>query len=265
MNINYFSKMKQSNRPIKMITCYDYWTAKILATTDIDCILVGDSAAQVMHGATSTIAADCQMMEMHTKAVKQGSGGKFIIGDMPFLSYRKSLSESMQAVEKLMKAGANAIKLEGVAGNQDLISHIVTSGVPVMGHIGFTPQSINMFGKNIVQGKSEAQAKSLLEDAHVLQDLGCFALVLECIPADLGTQITKSLNIPTIGIGAGAGTSGQVLVLQDMLGADDTFKPKFLKHYLNINALIKGAVNQYCREVDNNTFPAAEHVYANHQ
>ncbi len=265
MNISDFSKMKRANLPIKMITCYDYWTAKILSATEIDCILVGDSAAQVMHGASSTIPADCQMMEMHTKAVRQGAGNKFIIGDMPFLSYRKSLTETMHVVEKLMKAGANAIKLEGVTGNEDLIRHIVASGVPVMGHIGFTPQSINMFGKNIVQGKETAQAKLLLEDAQLLENLGCFALVLECMPADLGIEITNTLAIPTIGIGAGAGTSGQVLVLQDLLGADDAFTPKFLKRYLNINSLIKDAVNQYCHEVDNNIFPSAEHTYANHQ
>ena len=250
MDVNNFLKMKQQGKSIKIITCYDYWTAKIISETNVDCVLVGDSASMVMHGYDSTILADIKMMELHIKAVKKGLNNKFIIGDMPFLSYRKSLNETMDAVEKLMKAGAHSIKLEGIIGNEELIKHIIASGIPVMGHLGFTPQSINMFGNSIVQGKEKQAAQELLQSAKKLEDLGCFAVVLECVTATLAKQITDTLSIPTIGIGAGANTSGQVLVLQDLLGSDPEFNPKFLKKYLNINGLIKDAVNQYCLDVD---------------
>jgi 3-methyl-2-oxobutanoate hydroxymethyltransferase len=261
MNINDFSKMKQENMPIKMITCYDYWSAKIVAETNIDCVLVGDSSAMIMHGYDSTVFADTNMIETHIKAVKKGIKDKFIIGDMVFLSYRKSLSFAMKAVEKLIKAGAHSIKLEGVIGNEELIKHIVASGVPVMGHIGFTPQSINVFGNAVVQGKEKQGAQELIKSAKILEDLGCFSIVLECIPSQLASNITDALSIPTIGIGAGSGTSGQVLVLQDLLGADPDFNPKFLKKYLNIHGLIKDAINQYCQDVDTKLFPDINHAY----
>ncbi len=261
MNIKDFYKMKQAGKPITMVTCYDYWTAKILATTNVDCILVGDSAAQIMHGHNSTLPAEVAMLEIHIQAVKRGIGDKFVIGDLPFMSYRKSLSESMQAVEKFMKAGASAIKLEGIIGNELLISHIIASGVPVMGHLGFTPQSINMFGNSYVQGKNEAGAKELLDAAKKLEELGCFATVLECIPATLAEQITNDLSIPTIGIGAGAKTSGQVLVLQDLIGANPDFNPKFLKKYIDVFGSIKEAVDRYCQEVETGVFPSQEHCY----
>ncbi len=261
MNINDFLKMKQEAKAIKMITCYDYWSAKILAKTNVDCVLIGDSSAMVMHGFDSTVSADTSMIETHIKAVKKGINNKFIIGDMPFLSYRKTLPLAMESVEKLMKVGAHSIKLEGVFGNEDLIKHIIASGVPVMGHLGFTPQSINMFGNSIVQGKGEQASQQLIESAKILEDLGCFAIVLECISSSLAKTITDILSIPTIGIGAGSGTSGQVLVLQDLLGADPDFNPKFLKKYLNIHGLIKDAVNQYCSDVDSGIFPDVAHSY----
>jgi 3-methyl-2-oxobutanoate hydroxymethyltransferase len=257
MNINDFLTAKT----IKMITCYDYWTAKIIAETDIDCVLIGDSASMVMHGFESTVSADIEMMVAHTRAVKRGIKDKFLIGDMPFLSYRKSLAETMDAVEKLMKAGAHSIKLEGLVGNEELIKHIIASGVPVMGHLGFTPQSTNLFGKSIVQGKDTQSAQLLIESAKALEDLGCFSIVLECIPEDLSKQITDLLSIPTIGIGAGPHTSGQVLVLQALLGCNPDFNPKFLKKYLNIHGLIKDAVNHYCREVETGAFPTINHSY----
>lgn len=261
MNINDFLKMKQQSKPIKMITCYDYWSAKILAETNVDCVLVGDSSAMIMHGFDSTVYADTSMIETHIKAVKKGINDKFIIGDMPFLSYRKSLGLAMDSVEKLMKAGAHSVKLEGLIGNEELIKHIIASGVPVMGHLGFTPQSINMFGNSIIQGKEEQAAQELINSAKKLEDLGCFAIVLECIPTMLAKNITDILAIPTIGIGAGSSTSGQVLVLQDLLGSDPDFNPKFLKKYLNIHGLIKEAVNQYCLDVDADRFPSKEHSY----
>jgi 3-methyl-2-oxobutanoate hydroxymethyltransferase len=202
------------------------------------------------------------MLASHIRSVKSGIGGKFIIGDLPFMSYRKSLSEAMSAIEVFMKAGANAIKLEGVLGNEEIIKHIIASGVPVMGHLGFTPQSINMYGSSYVQGKGESQAKQLMEAAKKLEDLGCFSMVLECIPHLLAEEITNSLSIPTIGIGAGNKTSGQVLVLQDLIGADPSFNPKFLKKYLDVSTLIKDAVNTYCSDVDSSIFPDMEHSYS---
>jgi len=261
MDINDFLKMKLQAKPIKMITCYDYWSSKIIAETNIDCVLVGDSASMVMHGYDSTIGANVEMIETHIKAVKKGINNKFIIGDMPFLSYRKSITETMYAVEKLMKAGAASIKLEGLDGNQKSIKHIIDSGVPVMGHLGFTPQSINVFGNQIIQGKEENKANQLIEAAKELEDLGCFAVVLECIPNKISKKITEKLSIPTIGIGAGSSTSGQVLVLQDLLGCDHKFQPKFLKKYLNLHDLIKKAVNDYCKDVDNKIFPSCQHSY----
>ncbi|MFN7039212.1 MAG: 3-methyl-2-oxobutanoate hydroxymethyltransferase [Alphaproteobacteria bacterium] len=262
MDINDFYKMKQNNQPIRMITCYDYWSAKIIADTNIDCVLVGDSAAMVMHGADSTTYADIEMIVVHIKAVKNGIPHKFIIGDLPFLSYRKSLNKAMIAVEKIIKAGANAVKLEGIEGNEKIVKHIIESGIPVMGHLGFTPQSVNIFGNKIVQGKNTEQAEKLMKDTKMVEELGCFALVLECIPSNLAKKITDSLSIPTIGIGAGPHTSGQVLVLQDMLGANPNFNPKFLKKYADIYSIIKDSINAYCHEVDTHVFPSKEHCYA---
>jgi 3-methyl-2-oxobutanoate hydroxymethyltransferase len=253
--------MKERNQPIKMITCYDFWTAKILAKTDVDCILVGDSVAMVMHGHDNTLTANVAMMEEHIKAVKRGAPNKFIIGDMPFLSHRKSIKSTMEVVEKLMQAGSNAIKLEGVEGNEEIIKHIIDSGVPVMGHLGYMMQAVNMFGNKVVQGREQKQREKLIEEAKKIQQLGCFSLVLECIPTRLGEEITNVLSIATIGIGAGDKTNGQVLVLQDLLGGNPDFNPKFLKKYLNIHDLIKQAVNEYCREVEENKFPAEEHSY----
>lgn len=263
MNINDFYKKKLRNIPIKMITCYDYWSARILAKTNIDCVLVGDSASMVMHGYPSTIPADSEMMKIHVMAVRKGLGPEgFIIADLPFLSYRKSISETMNAIEMLMKAGANAVKLEGIAGNETIIEHIVESGVPVMGHLGFTPQSVNVFGNSHVQGKDEEGAKRLLSDAKLLEKCGCFALVLECVPATTAGEITNALTIPTIGIGAGPDTSGQVLVLHDLIGADPDFNPKFLKKYLDGFSLIRNAIDQYCLEVDEKKFPDSKHCYS---
>ena len=261
MNITDFKKMKQSGSSIKMITCYDSWTAKILATTNVDCLLVGDSAAMVMHGHDTTIPAEVDMLVAHTEAVKRGAPNKLIIGDLPFLSYRGSISDTMKNVAKLMRAGASAIKLEGVIGNETIIPHLTASGVPVIGHIGFTPQSIHMFGNSYVQGKNQHQADELKNAAKTLEELGCIAIVLECIPATLAEEITTSLTIPTIGIGAGIKTSGQVLVLQDLLGTDPDFNPKFLKKYADLFSTIEDAVNMYCLEVDNKIFPAPEHCY----
>lgn len=260
-SIHDFAKLKYQQEKITMVTCYDHWTAKIINQTNIDCILVGDSVAMVMHGYDSTIAATVEMMALHTNAVVRGASDKFIISDLPFLSYRKGHEQAMDAVERLMRQGAHAIKLEGADGNLELIEHIVKSGVPVMGHIGLTPQSIHQLGGFKVQGREDSQAAALLDQAKQLEAAGCFSLVLECVPASLAEQITQQLDIPTIGIGAGVATDGQVLVLQDLLGVNPEFKPKLLKTYLNGYEMIHESLNAYVREVKDKVFPDQNHTY----
>ncbi len=245
-----------------MVTCYDYWSAKILKDTDIDCILVGDSTAIVMHGEPATITASTEMMAWHTKAVVKGCPNKFIVADMPFMSYRRGLEAAMDTVVKLVQAGAQAVKLEGADGNIDLVKHIVESGVPVMGHLGLTPQKMHHLGGYKVQGKTQLQKDELLKEAHALADAGCFAIVLECLSSDIATQITKEVDCPTIGIGAGANTDGQVLVLHDLLGCFQDFKPKFVKQYMDGVGQIKAAVNAFATEVKHQDFPNREHEYS---
>ncbi len=261
MNILDFKQMKEDDNNISMITCYDFTSAKIVANSDIDCILVGDSSAMVMHGEDSTVNANIDQICTHIMAVKRAAPTKFIIGDMPFLSYRIDLATNMNNVMKIMQAGANAIKLEGAAGNTELIKHIVESGIPVMGHIGLTPQFSNQFGGFKVQGKNEQGSQSIIRDAHALEKSGCFALVIECVPSPLATEITNKLKIPTIGIGAGPDTSGQVLVMQDMLGLNNSFKPKFIRHYLNGYELMLNAFNEFDADVKNKNFPNIKESY----
>lgn len=261
MKIYDFKKMKEANQKITMVTCYDYWSAKIIAESDIDCILVGDSLAMVMHGHQTTIPASVDLMTLHVAAVSKGVNNKFIVGDMPFCSYRKDLNTTMHAVEKIMQAGAHAVKLEGVAGNETLIRHIVDSGVPVMGHIGLTPQSVHQLGGFRLQGAKKETAMALKKEAKALEDAGCFSIVLECMPSVLAKEITDSISIPTIGIGAGKDTSGQVLVLHDLLGLNQDFKPKFVKHYCQGFDLIRNALNEFDAEVKTKNFPGSENCY----
>ncbi len=261
MNILDFAKKKENNEKISMITCYDYTSARILAKTAIDCILVGDSLAMTMYGFKDTIAATLAMMSMHTAAVSRGADNKFIVGDLPFLSYRKSISKSLSAAHALMKAGAHAVKLEGAKGNLKLIRHLTESGIPVMGHLGLTPQSIHMLGGLKVQGKTDESANQLQEYAFALQEAGCFATVLECVPTALAKKITQSLFIPTIGIGAGPFTDGQVLVWQDLLGLQTEFKPKFLKVFVDGSKHLASGIENYIHEVKNGEFPQDEHCY----
>jgi 3-methyl-2-oxobutanoate hydroxymethyltransferase len=261
MNINQLLKSKAENKKISMLTCYDYSSAKIINQSNIDMILVGDSAAMVMHGYTSTIPIDINTMAQHVAAVAKGAPDKFIVGDLPFMSYRKSLSDNMIAVEKIMKAGAHAVKLEGLNGNKSLIRHIVDSGVPVMGHLGLTPQSVNSLGGYRVQGKNEKAQSKIMSDSLELQDAGCFSLVLECVPFSFAKQITDSLEIITIGIGAGHDTDGQVLVLQDMLGMSSDFKPKFVRRYLDAEQLFLQAFNTFDEEVKSSLFPNENESY----
>ncbi len=261
MNVLDFYTMKNLKQKISMVTCYDYTSACLLSKTNIDCILVGDSVAMMIHGYNDTLSATLNMMTIHTAAVSRGAKNKFIVGDLPFLSYRKSLSKSISAAQKLMKAGACAIKLEGAAGNIKLIQHLTESGVPVMGHLGLTPQSIHLLGGFKIQGKTDREADRINESAIALQEAGCFALVLECVPNMLAKKITESLNIPTIGIGAGPFTDGQVLVFQDLLGMQPTFKPKFLKTFADGFNFISNGIENYISEVKNGEFPKDEHCY----
>jgi len=263
MNIFDFQCKKTQHEKISMVTCYDYTSARILAKTDIDCILVGDSVAMTMHGYENTISATIEMMCMHTSAVRRGMPEKFIVSDLPFLSYRKSLNKSMHAVEKLMKAGANAIKLEGATGNIPFIRHLVESGVPVMGHLGLTLQLIHMLGGFKVQGKTEKSRGKLKNDALLLEEAGCFALVLECVPPNLAAEITKALTIPTIGIGAGPDTDGQVLVFQDLLGLNTDFHPKFVKKFIDGSGQFTYGIESYIEDLKKGAFPRDEHSYKN--
>jgi 3-methyl-2-oxobutanoate hydroxymethyltransferase len=261
MNVQDFQKMKDERRRISMITCYDYSSARAVADSNIDCILVGDSLAMTMHGHPTTLSATTAMMALHTAAVARGASTKFIIADLPFLSYRKGLRDAVEAVHDLMSAGAHAVKLEGVRGHAEIVRHIVDSGVPVMGHLGLTPQSVHMLGGMKVQARTNAAVKVLASQARQLEDAGCFAIVLECVPSEVARKVTDLLKIPTIGIGAGPHVSGQVLVYQDMLGLNPGFKPKLLRMYANTFEVIRTALNDYDRDVKSVVFPAESESY----
>lgn len=261
MTILDFKKMKSENRRISMATCYDYTFARILDQSEVDCLLVGDSLAMVMHGYPSTLHATTEMMVLHTAAVARGAPSKFIVADMPFLSFRKGRQKALETVDALMKAGAHAVKLEGVRGHDEVVRAIVESGVPVMGHLGLTPQSIHSLGGFRVQGREPQQITDLNEDSRRLEELGAFSLVLECVPGAVASKITQTLSIPTIGIGAGVQTSGQVLVLQDLLGMNLSFKPKFLRHFFQGEQGLKDSLNAYHREVLAGTFPNESESY----
>jgi len=260
-NVLSFASKKQQQQKISMVTCYDHWSARILADTDVDCLLVGDSVAVVMHGFPSTVHATVDMIAMHTAAVARGAPGKFVIADMPFLSCSAGIAPAMDAVRALVQAGASAVKIEGADHQAGVIRHIVEAGVPVMGHLGLTPQSIHNLGGHKVQARSDEDVAALMAGAERLQQAGCFALVLECVPARVGECVTRSLSIPTIGIGAGVRTDGQVLVLQDLLGADPTFNPKFLRKYADSHGLVRDAVTRYHDDVVAGAFPAVEESY----
>jgi 3-methyl-2-oxobutanoate hydroxymethyltransferase len=262
MNIQDFATKKQHGVPISMVTCYDAWSAALIADTDIDCVLVGDSLAMVVYGHETTLPADMDTMAAHTAAVRRGAPGKFLIGDMPFLSYRRSLESAVDNAGKLMRAGAQAIKLEGAEGNTDLVRHLVESGVPVMGHLGLTPQSVHRLGGFKVQARDETAAVRLVEHARELEEAGCFALVLEAVPASVAAAVTEALEIPTIGIGAGSKVDGQVLVLQDLLGVNTAFRPKFVRTWLDGSTLIRDALQNYHKDVVERTFPNGEESYS---
>lgn len=261
MNVLDFLHKKQSKEKITMVTCYDATTAQIAESTNIDVLLVGDSVSMVVHGHKNTTTATIEMMNLHTKAVATGNKSKFIVADLPFMSYRGILKDTISAVQSLIQSGAHAVKLEGAKGNLEIIEHIVHSGVPVMGHIGLTPQHVHNFGGFKIQGKEEKAQKMLIQQAKELEESGCFSIVLECIPSDLAKEITDQLSIPTIGIGAGSHTDGQVLVWHDLLGMSQNSPFKFVKEYLNGFDMIKKALEDYNLEVKSGSFPQKEHAF----
>lgn len=261
MNIHDFKKMKLEKRKISMVTAYDYLGAKSVADTEIDCILVGDSAAMVIHGFDSTIHATPEMMVMHTAAVRRGAPQKFIVGDMPFLSFRKGPTVAVEVAGALLQAGANAVKLESLDGHEETIRHLIQSGIPVMGHIGLTPQFIQQIGGYKVQGRQEDSQKHLRYQAQELERLGCFSIVLECVPQGLAAEIRDLLQIPVIGIGAGVNVDGQVLVYHDLLGLSQGHKPKFVRQFLNGYEGVKTALHQFHQETLSGSFPSASETY----
>ncbi|MCR9192641.1 MAG: 3-methyl-2-oxobutanoate hydroxymethyltransferase [Gammaproteobacteria bacterium] len=261
MKLHDFARRKNTAK-ITVLTCYDYPSACSIANTSLDCILVGDSVAMTVHGHTSTIMADMDMMVMHTAAVARGLGKQFLIADLPFLCHRESLSETMTNIKRLVQAGAHAVKIEGGDTHScDTIAHIVTSGVPIIGHIGLTPQSVLQLGGYKVQGRMDEQAEQLLSQARQLEAAGCVALVLECIPTALAKTITNALKIPTIGIGAGSGTDGQVLVWHDFLGLYGDVNYRFVKQFADGKSLFDEAIQRYTTEVQEGQFPSLEHSF----
>ncbi|MGG2466568.1 3-methyl-2-oxobutanoate hydroxymethyltransferase [Paraclostridium bifermentans] len=257
-----FKESKKRNEKLTMLTAYDYSTAKLIDSCGINGILVGDSLGMVCLGYEDTLSVTMEDMIHHTKAVSRGCTNTLIVADMPFMSYQTSTYDAVVNAGRLIKEGrAHAIKLEGGVEVFNQIQAIVNSSIPVMGHIGLTPQSVNAFGGFKVQGRDELAAKKLIEDALAVEDAGAFAVVLEGVPSKLASLITKKLNIPTIGIGAGANCDGQVLVYQDMLGMFSDFTPKFVKKYENIGEKMKNAFSNYIDEVKTEVFPSEEHSF----
>lgn len=257
-----FQKQKDEHKKITMLTAYDYSTAKIMDKAGINSILVGDSLGMVMLGYEDTLSVTMEDMLHHTKAVARGAKNALIVADMPFMSYQTSIYDAVYNAGRLIKEGrAQAVKLEGGAAVCPQIKAITDASIPVMAHIGLTPQSVNVFGGFKVQGKSEAAAKRILEEAKQVEKAGAFAVVLECVPADLAKLVTKSVSIPTIGIGAGADCDGQVLVYQDMLDMYGDFKPKFVKQFAHVGEEMEKGIKAYIEETQNGVFPQAEHTF----
>jgi 3-methyl-2-oxobutanoate hydroxymethyltransferase len=255
-------EQRERREPITMVTAYDFPTAQIADQAGVDAILVGDSLAMVVLGHPDTLAVTMDEMLHHARAVRRGASRALLIGDMPFLSYQADEAEAVRNAGRFLKeAGMEAVKLEGGRAVAATVRRIVRAGIPVQGHIGLTPQSVNALGGWKVQGRTAAAARALLEDALALEDAGCFSLVLESVPDRVAAHITERLAIPTIGIGAGAGTSGQVLVLHDMLGLFDRFTPRFVKRYAELGEAARAAVEAFRADVQGRAFPAAEHSY----
>ena len=255
-------QMKQQGEKIAMLTSYDFTFTHLLDEAGIDMILVGDSASNVVCGNQYTLPITLDEMIFLTRSVVRGAAHCLVVSDMPFGSYQISEEDAVRNAVRVMKeSGADALKLEGGAAVLPVVRHLIAAGIPVMGHVGLTPQSVNQFGGYGLRAKEEAEAEQLLHDAQALDEAGCFAIVLEKIPADLAERVTAAVSCPTIGIGAGPKTDGQVLVLHDMLGLNEGFKPKFLRHFAELGTAVKGAVEDYIEAVRESTFPTKEESY----
>lgn len=259
---NTLLEMKKRGEKIAMLTAYDFTMAKIIDSAGIDVILVGDSASNVMAGHETTLPITLDQMIYHASSVVRATSRSLVIVDLPFGSYQANSKEALKSAIKIMKeSGAHGVKLEGGKEVKESIERILTAGIPVMGHLGLTPQSIYKFGTYSVRAKEEEEAERLIEDAKLLEQYGCFALVLEKIPAALATKVSQSISIPVIGIGAGGGTDGQVLVTHDMLGMNTEFSPRFLRRYLNLYESMSGAFKQYIGDVKSKDFPNDKEQY----
>jgi len=255
-------QMKSRGEKIAALTAYDYSFARMLDAAGIDVLLVGDSASNVMHGHQTTLPITLDQMIDHAAAVVRGTSRALVVVDLPFGSYQGDSQLALQSAVRIMKeAGAHAVKVEGGAIIAESVERILSAGIPVMGHLGLTPQSIHKFGSYTARATGREEADRLLEDARLLQDLGCFALVLEKIPAELAARVSRALAIPTIGIGAGSGTDGQVLVMQDMLGINQGFSPRFLRRYAQLHEVITAAARQYATDVKAGAFPSRDESY----
>ena len=254
--------MKVNGEKISMLTAYDFTMAKIVDTAGVDVILVGDSASNVMAGHETTLPITLDQMIYHASSVVRAIERALVVVDLPFGSYQSDPKEALRSAIRIMKeSGGHAVKLEGGSEIKESIKRILNAGIPVMGHLGLTPQSIYKFGTYTVRAKEDAEAEKLIEDAKMLERLGCFSLVLEKIPAKLAEQVAKSISIPVIGIGAGGGVDGQVLVIHDMLGMNNEFSPRFLRRYLNLYEQMTTAIGQYVTDVKSQDFPNANEQY----
>ena len=259
---NTVQKMKVNGERISMLTAYDFSFAQLFDNAGIDVILVGDSASNVMAGYETTLPITLDQMIYHASAVVRGVKRALVVVDLPFGSYQGNSSEALRSAIRIMKeSGAHAIKMEGGLEIKESIVRILSAGVPVMGHLGLTPQSIYKFGTYAVRAKEEAEAQKLMDDAHMLEDLGCFGLVLEKIPASLTKTVSQSLTIPTIGIGAGPDADGQILVIHDLLGINNEFKPRFLRRYADLHTVMTEAIAHYVDDVKANDFPNEKEAY----
>lgn len=255
-------KMKSDGKKISALTAYDYPFAKLIDEAGIDIILVGDSLGMTVLGYENTLPVTLEDIIYHTKAVKRGAKRALLVADMPFMSYQVSIDDALKNTGRLIKeGGAEAVKLEGGVAMQEIVSAIAEVGIPVMGHVGLTPQSIHKFGGYKVQGRKSIQARDIIEDAKALEDAGAFSIVLEGIPLELAKEITQKVKIPTIGIGAGQFCDGQVMVIHDIIGLSGEFKPKFVKRYVEGGEIIKNAVNEYIKDVADGNFPTDDHSY----
>jgi 3-methyl-2-oxobutanoate hydroxymethyltransferase len=254
--------MKQRGEKISMLTAYDYSSAKILDEAGIDVLLVGDSASNVMAGNVTTLPITLDQMIYHAKSVIKGTRRALVVCDMPFGTYQGNPIEALASAIRIMKEShAEAVKMEGGSEIRESIERILSAGIPVMGHLGLTPQSINKFGTYNVRAREEAEAQKLIEDAKMLEEIGCFGIVIEKVPAELAARVAKEVSIPIIGIGAGGGVDGQVLVMHDMLGINKGFSPRFLRRYADLHAVMTDAVQNYIADVKSGDFPSAEESY----